>query len=177
MGEYRTLSSKPIYSGVCVSLRVDDVQLPSGQQTKREVVEHCGAVAIVALDPTGHILLEKQFRHATGKKLFEIPAGCIDPNETPEEAAKRELQEETGLCPGKLERLGGFYSAPGFSNEYLHLFLATELFMSPLTAEDTEEISVIKVSSLDAIEMLRRGDIEDAKSIAGLLYYFKFKGD
>jgi len=175
MAEYRILSSKHIYSGRVISLRVDSVQLPSEQQAEREVIEHCGAVAIVALDSSGRILLEKQFRHAAGKKLLEIPAGGIDPGETPEESASRELQEEAGFSPGRLEHLCGFYSTPGFTNEYLHLFLATELTPSRLIADDTDEISVLWASQPEVIEMIRQGNIEDAKSIAGLLYYLKFK--
>ncbi|MCL2281214.1 MAG: NUDIX hydrolase [Dehalococcoidia bacterium] len=175
MPEYRILSSSQIYTGRTISLRVDKVQLPSGKQTEREVVEHHGAVAIIALGSDGHVLLEKQFRHAAGKELFEIPAGGIDRGETPEETARRELQEEVGLFPKKLEHLCSFYSAPGFTNEYLHLFLATELTPSRLVADDTEEISIVKMSLPETVEMIRCGNIEDAKSITGLLYYLKFK--
>ncbi|MCL2706745.1 MAG: NUDIX hydrolase [Dehalococcoidia bacterium] len=174
MSEYRILSGNKLYTGHNISLRIDKVQLSSGQLTEREVIEHRGAVAIVALGADGRILLEKQFRHAVNKELLEIPAGGIDHGETPEDAAKRELQEETGYYPKKLIRLCGFYSAPGFTNEYLHLFLAYELVPSRLIADDTEEIEIIWTPLHDAAEMIRKGEIEDAKSIVGLLYYLKF---
>ena len=175
MKDYRTISSHYVYNGHNIRLRVDEVVLPSGKETVREVVEHNGAVAIVAIDIEKNILLVRQFRHAAGKELLEIPAGGIDPGETPEETARREMQEETGYAPGKLERLGGFYSAPGYANEYLHLFLATDLMPTRLVAEDTEEIKLVRIPHGEVVELIRRGDIQDAKSLAGLLYYLKFK--
>ena len=175
MKDYRTLSSRYVYHGHNIRLRVDDVVLPSGKETVREVIEHNGAVAIVAMDIEKNILLVRQFRHATGKQLLEIPAGGIDSGETPEETARREMQEETGYTPGKLERLGGFYSAPGYANEYLYLFLATDLAPARLIAEDTEEVKLVKMPLNDVVELIRNGEIQDAKSIAGLLYYLKFK--
>lgn len=175
MKDYRTLSSRYVYSGHNIRLRVDEVVLPSGKETVREVIEHNGAVAIVAMDIEQNILLVRQFRHAAGKELLEIPAGGIDPGETPEETARREMQEETGYVPGKLERMGGFYSAPGYASEYLYLFLATDLAPARLIAEDTEEIKLVKMPLNDVVELIRNGEIQDAKSIAGLLYYLKFK--
>jgi ADP-ribose pyrophosphatase len=173
--DYRTLSSRYVYNGHNIRLRVDDVLLPSGKETVREVVEHNGAVAIVAVDEEKNVLLVRQFRHAASKELLEIPAGGIDPGETPEETARREMQEEAGYAPGHLEFLGGFYSAPGYASEYLHLFLATELMPARLIAEDTEEIKLVRMPLKEVIELIHKGDIEDAKSIAGLLYYLKFK--
>jgi ADP-ribose pyrophosphatase len=141
----------------------------------REVIEHDGAVVIVGIDDNNNVLLVRQFRHAAGKELLELPAGGIDPGETPGVTAAREMQEETGYAPGKLEGMGGFYSAPGFTSEYLHLFLATELAPSRLIAEDTEEIKLIKMPAGKALELIRTGEIQDAKTIAGLLFYLKFK--
>jgi ADP-ribose pyrophosphatase len=137
--DYRTLSSRYVYAGHNIRLRVDGVVLPSGKETVREVVEHDGAVAIVAVDEKDHLLLVRQFRHAANKELLEIPAGGVDRGETPEETATREMQEETGYAPGKLLRLGGFYSAPGYASEYLYLFMATDLVPARLFAEDTED--------------------------------------
>jgi ADP-ribose pyrophosphatase len=118
-----TVSSRVIYSGHVIKLRLDEMTLPSGQSIKREIIEHSGAVAIVALDENNNVLLVKQYRHAASKALLEIPAGGIEPGEAPEATVRREMQEETGYLPGKLERLGGFYSAPGYATEYLHGFL------------------------------------------------------
>ena len=160
-----------IYQGNVVRLRLDEVELASNRQSSREVVEHADAVAVIALDNNGNVLLEKQYRHAAGKELLEIPAGGIEPGEVPETAARREMQEETGFLPQKLKRLGGFYSAPGWTTEYLHLFLATDLVPSPLIAEDTDEIK-LQAAPLDHVsELIKEGFIEDAKSIAGLLWY------
>jgi ADP-ribose pyrophosphatase len=175
--DYRTLSSRYVYKGHNIRLRVDDVVLPSGKETVREVIEHNGAVVIVAVDEEKNVLLVRQFRHAANKDLLEIPAGGIDPGETPEETARREMQEETGYIPAKLERLGGFYSAPGYASEYLYLFLATGLSPARLVAEDTEEIKLVRMPPGEAVELIHSGDIQDAKSIAGLLYYLKFKPD
>jgi ADP-ribose pyrophosphatase len=173
--DYRTLSSRYVYNGHNIRLRVDEVVLPSGRESIREVIEHKGAVVIVAVDDEKNVLLVRQFRHAAGKELLEMPAGGIDSGETPEETARREMQEETGYIPAKLEKLGGFYSAPGYANEYLYLFLATELSPARLIAEDTEEIKVVRMPLAEAVELIHKGDIQDAKSIAGLLYYLKFQ--
>jgi len=175
MTGYRTLSSRYIYRGNNIRLRLDDVALPSGRETVREVIEHDGAVVIVAIDEENNVLLVRQYRHAAGKDLLELPAGGIDPGETPEMTARREMQEETGYVPCNLECLGGFYSAPGYASEYLHLFLATGLTPSRLIAEDTEEIKLIKTSLSEARKLIRTGEIQDAKTIAGLLFYLEFK--
>ncbi len=173
-GTYQKLSSKYIYHGRNIRVRVDGVRLPSGKVTTREVVEHDGAVAIVAIDDKGNILLERQFRHAADKELLEIPAGGIYPGETPEQTAFREMQEETGYAPARLEKLCGFYAAPGYASEFLHVFLATGLKPARLIAEDTEEIEILHVPLDKALEMIKSGEIQDAKSIAGILFYLKF---
>lgn len=169
MMQERILSTEQIYKGKVVGLRVDRVERPDGEETTRDVVEHGGAVAIVAIDADNNVLLVRQYRYAVGEELLEIPAGGIDPGEDAAQTACRELQEETGYFPQKLKKLGGFYSAPGFCTEYLHLFLATDLTFDPLVAEDTEEINVIRVAQADIPELITSGKIHDAKSIAGLL--------
>jgi len=165
----RLLSSQQIYQGRAVKLRVDKVVKPSGKETTREVVEHSDCVVIIAVDAEDNVLLVRQFRHAVGKELLEIPAGGINPDESAAEAVSRELQEETGYRPHKLKKLGGFYSAPGYCTEYLHLYLATELAFSPLQAEDTEGIELVRVPFADIPHLIASGKIYDAKSIAGLL--------
>ncbi|MBI2852623.1 MAG: NUDIX hydrolase [Chloroflexi bacterium] len=169
------VSSRTVYSGRAVKLRVDTVRLPGGRETTREIIEHADCVAVVPFDAEGNVLLVEQFRHATGKTLLEIPAGGIEYGETPEEAVRRELKEEIGFEPQKIERLGGFYAAPGYCTEYLHLFLATELVPSQLHAEDTEEIRVVTMPVNQISEMISSGRICDAKSVAGLLYFLRFK--
>lgn len=175
MAEEKTLSSQLIYSGRAVRLRVDTVQMPSGRQTTREVVEHRDCVAIVAIDDDDNVLLVNQYRQAIGKELLEIPAGGIDADENPEEAVRREMREETGFLPHRIARLGGFYSSPGFCTEYLHLYLALELVSSPLKAEDTEIIKLVRVPTSQIPELISSGHICDAKSIAGLLTYLQYR--
>src|SRR5512136_2347803 len=148
-------------------MRVDSVVKPNDKETTREVVEHVDCVVILPIDSKGNILLVRQFRHAVGKELLELPAGSIDPGETPEQAAVRELREETGYRPGKLEKMGGFYAAPGYCTEYLHFFRATQLKKSPLTAEDTDEIELVPTAPADIAELIASGEICDAKTIAG----------
>jgi ADP-ribose pyrophosphatase len=170
-----TLSSQRIYEGRAVKLRVDTVRLSSGRQTTREVVEHQECVAVVAVDDKDNVLLVKQYRKPVDKELLEIPAGGIDPGETPEECVRREMREETGFLPQRVERLGGFYSAPGYSTEYLYLYLATDLVHSPLQAEDSESISLVRKPLKDIPQLIASGAIVDAKSIAGLLLYLKHR--
>jgi ADP-ribose pyrophosphatase len=167
----KTLSSQLIYNGRAVKLRVDTVQMANGRQTTREIVEHSDCIAIVAIDADDNVLLVKQFRKPVEKELLEIPAGGIDPGEEPEEAVRREMREETGYLPQKLERLGGFYSAPGYCSEYLHLYLATDLVPSQLFAEDTEGISLVRVPIAQVPDLIASGRLCDGKSIAGLLAY------
>lgn len=167
MGE-RLLDSKYVYRGRAINVRVDSVLKSNGKRTTREVVEHVDCVVILPVDPEGNILLVRQFRHAVNQELLELPAGSIDPGETPEEAAIRELREETGFSPGRLERLGGFYSAPGYCTEFLHFFRATQLRREPLEAEDTEGIELEPTDPANIPGLISSGIIRDAKSIAGL---------
>ena len=175
MSEEKTLSSQPVYSGRVVKLRVDTVKLASGRETKREIVEHSDCVAIVVTDGDNNVLLVKQFRKPAEKELLEIPAGGIEAGEDPLTTVQRELSEETGYRAKKVTRLGGFYSAPGYCTEYLHLFLATELAPNQLIAEDTEEIEVVRVALSQIPELIASGAICDAKSIAGLLIFLALK--
>jgi ADP-ribose pyrophosphatase len=165
----KALSSRRIYQGKTVGLRVDEVEMPSGRRSTREVVEHPDAVVVVPLDGEGGVYLVRQFRQAVGKHLLELPAGGLEPGEGPEACAVRELREEIGMRPGRVERLGGFYASPGFCTEYLHLFLARDLQPDRLPAEDAEVIDVVCVSLKEIPRLIAAGEIEDSKSIAGLL--------
>ena len=175
MTEEKLLSTQTIYKGRAVNLRVDSVQLPGGRETTRETVEHSDCVAIVAIDVDNNVLLVSQYRHSVGKELLEIPAGGIDGEEEPQDAVFREMQEETGYLPQKVEKLGGFYSAPGYCTEYLHLFLATDLTPSQLYAEDTNSIRLLRAPVTVITSLIMSGNICDAKSIAGLLAYLEYK--
>ena len=175
MSEEKTLSSRLVYDGRAVRLRIDTVRMPSGRETTREIVEHADCVAIIAVDDEDNILLVNQFRKAVEKRLLEIPAGGIEPGEEPADCVRRELREETGFLPKKVERLGGFYSTPGYGTEYLHLYLATELIPSPLQAEDSESIKLVRVPLSEIPSLITSGSICDAKSIAGLLMFLDIR--
>lgn len=163
------LYTQHLYKGRIVKLDLHEVRLPDGNHSKREVITHPGAAAIVAIDADGKILLVRQYRTAAGKVLREIPAGTLNAEEPPAECAARELQEETGYKPGKLEPLTGFYPAPGYTTEFIHVFLATNLVESRLDADSDEFIEVDRVTLPDAIDMIVSGAIEDSKTIIGLM--------
>jgi ADP-ribose pyrophosphatase len=167
----QTLSTEQVYEGRAVKLRVDTVEKSNGSKTTREIVEHSDCVVVVPLDNQGDILLVRQYRKPVEKGLLELPAGGIEPGEDPVECVRRELREETGYSPQKIEELGGFYSTPGYCTEYLHLYLATELRYSPLVAEDTEGIELVRVPLSRIPGLIASGEICDAKSIAGLLRF------
>jgi ADP-ribose pyrophosphatase len=164
-----TLSSQQVFQGRLIRVRVDRVRLPNGGESSREIVEHHGAVAIVALDGEGNVLLVRQFRKAVERTLLEIPAGTLEPGEDPLECAHRELKEETGCVAGRMEHLGGFYSAPGFCTEYLTLYLATDLTPGPSHAEFDEDIELVRLPLAQAPRLIASGAICDSKSIIGLL--------
>lgn len=166
----KLISSKSVFEGRAVRVRIDTIEKKSGEVTTRDIVWHSDCIAVVVLDGKGNVILERQFRRPAGKVLLEIPAGGIEEGETPEEAVKRELQEEIGYLPGKVTRLGGFYAAPGYCTEYLHLFLAEDLKQSNLTAEDTDEIEIVRVPLSEVRGLIDSGQICDAKSVAGLLW-------
>ncbi|MDD4334901.1 MAG: NUDIX hydrolase [Desulfotomaculaceae bacterium] len=171
MSDYEELmiSSKTIYQGRIINLRVDEVSLPDGKSTNREVVEHAGAVAVVPLNEKGELLLVRQYRYAVGKNLLEVPAGKLNPGEDYASCAGRELTEETGYEAGNLKHLLSFYSTPGFTNEQIHLFLATDLILKKQNLDDDEFIDVETVSLKQALGMVLSGEICDAKSVAGIL--------
>ena len=158
----KTKSSMVTFQGRAFRVRVDTVLTTDGRESTREIVEHPDCVAVVAVDANDNILLVKQFRKSVEKELLEIPAGGIEPGEEPELAVEREMREETGLQPRKVERLGGFYSSPGFCTEYLYLFLATEMVENPLTAEDTAGIKLVPVAKSEIPKLIASGKICDA---------------
>jgi ADP-ribose pyrophosphatase len=171
----KTLYTEVVFEGRAIKLRVDTVETVGGRTTTREIVEHAACICVIAVDDDDNILLVKQFRKPLEKELLEIPAGGIDDGEDAEAAVVREMQEETGWRPRKLERLCGFYSSPGFCNEYLHLYLATDLVAARLFAEDTAGIELVRVPVARIPELITSAKIEDAKSIAGLLYYLEYR--
>lgn len=163
------LSTQPAFSGKLVHVDLLETRLPDGTTARRELVRHPGAVAIVALDEEQRVLLVRQYRVGAAQSLLEIPAGTLEPGEDPALCATRELQEEASYKPGRLEALGGFYVAPGYTTEYIHLFLAQDLTEASLDGDDDEFITVERLPFAQALAQIDSGDIIDGKTISGLL--------
>ena len=165
--EEKTMKTEKIYEGKILNLRIDMVELPDKKYSKREIVEHPGAVAIAALTDDNEIILVKQYRKAVEKELVEIPAGMLEISEEPREAAVRELKEETGFSADKMEYICEFYTSPGFTNEKLYLFLATGLKEGESHPENDEYIDVLKFKLDNLVDMVWKGQILDSKTIIG----------
>ena len=165
------ISGQIVYAGKMIQVFKDEVRLPDGKTTTREIVGHPGSVAIVPRQADGRIVLVRQFRYVTGRELWEIPAGtCDKPGESLEETARRELAEEAGLKAGRLTRLGRAYLVPGYGDELMTWFLAEDLAPTPSHAEMDESF---KVNPFDrpSLRVLRQnGELEDAKTFLGLAW-------
>ncbi|MGI6412451.1 MAG: NUDIX hydrolase [Syntrophomonadaceae bacterium] len=168
----KTIDSEQVFTGRIVKLKVDTVRLPSGNLGKREIIEHPGAVAIVALDNEQQIWMVKQFRKPTEEVLIEIPAGTLKDNEEPLDCAKRELSEETGLQAASWKEILSYYSAPGFCSEKIYLFLATGLEAGAAHPDPDEMVETIKIPIKQAYNMIFEGKIKDGKSIIGIQYAY-----
>ena len=162
------MSVQQIYKGRIVDLRLEEVGLPNGRSVMLEVVHHPGASAIAAVDMHGAVALVRQFRHAAGGFIWEVPAGTLAPGEAPEACARRELREEAGLLATQWTALGSILTTPGFCDERIHLFLARGLSEAAQQLDFDEVLDVSRVPMRRALEMVRDGTIEDAKTIAAL---------
>ena len=167
--KFEPLHSEKLFSGRAFSIRRDTVRLPDGRQTRLDIVEHIGSVILIPVEADGNLLFVRQYRHAAGLELLELPAGTLEVGEAPEACARREVREETGMAAGKLEYLGSFYLAPGYSTENMHVYLATELRPDPLEADADEFLSLERLSPARALELADSGGIPDAKTLAALL--------
>ena len=165
----RTLKSERIYEGKILNLRVDTVELPDKKYSKREIVEHAGAAAVVPLTKDGRVVLVKQFRKPVEAELYEIPAGRLETKEQPEACAARELGEETGYTTDALEKLIVYYTSPGFSNEAIHIYAARDLVEGKADPDEDEYLEVFHFTMEEALTMIREGEIKDSKTIVGLL--------
>lgn len=170
-GEEPTVSSRPVYSGRVIQVEEHTVQLPNGRTALREVVRHNGAVAIVAEAPGDRLVFVEQFRKAPGRRLLELPAGKLESGESPEECALRELREETGYVSEKVEPLYSFYTSPGFADEVISLFYATDLTKGDTDPDEDEFVDIRLFDHREVRLALDSGAIEDAKSLVGVLWW------
>ncbi len=165
---FELLKSETVYAGRALKIRRDTVRLPHGGETRLDIVEHVGSVVLVPVDEQGKMLFVRQYRHAAGLDLLELPAGTLEAGEAPESCARREIREETGMAAGKIELLGSFYLAPGYSTERMYVYLAQELHPDPLQADEDEFLSVERISVQEALAQAESGKIPDAKTLAAL---------
>jgi ADP-ribose pyrophosphatase len=174
------IASRRAYSGRIISLDVDRVRFPDGSEGELEMVRHPGASAVVPFlsDPTGddpQVLLIKQYRYAAEQYMYEIPAGRLDPGETPEHCARRELREETGCEAATVDSLTTIYTTPGFTDERIHIFMATGLTAGAANREHDEFIEIEQMTVSNALRMIQEGRISDGKTVVGLLYAAGFR--
>jgi ADP-ribose pyrophosphatase len=165
---YRRTTSEYRFRGKVFNVRIDQVQSPSGDQMRVDLVEHEGSIAVVPVDDDQEIWLVRQYRHAAGEDLLELPAGTLEPGENPEACALRESQEEIGMAPRQLQHLGSCFLAPGYSTERMDFFLATDLQPSRLPQDQDEHIRVERMPLALAFQRLIGGEFRDAKTIAGI---------
>ncbi len=176
-GRARVLSSRSVHEGRVVRLRVEEIELPSGRRSTLELIHHPGAAAIVPLDAAGNVLLVRQYRHATGGEwLLEVPAGKLDPGETPERCATRECEEETGFRPARLIPLGWMWTTPGFTDERIWLYLALDLAPGRQDLQDDEALSVERLPLAAAAARALDGGLPDGKSVVALLRAARYLG-
>jgi ADP-ribose pyrophosphatase len=166
---FELLKSEPLFKGRVFTIRRDTLKTPDGRETRLDIVEHHGSVVLVPVDEAGNLLLVRQYRHAAARDLLELPAGTLEEGEPPDACAAREIREETGFAAAQLEELGRFFLAPGYSTEFMVVFLATGLSHSPLRADADEFLQVEKLPVRLALERAEQGEIPDAKSLAALL--------
>jgi ADP-ribose pyrophosphatase len=178
---FETKLSETVYLGKAFDVRRDQVSLPDGRTTSFDVVVHPGAVTMIPVDSQGRVLFVRQYRYAVGEELLELPAGTLNEGEEPEVCASREVREETGMSAAKLEKIGEFHLVPGYSTEYMYIYLATGLRTDPLPGDEDEFITVEAIA-LDKIpELISQGVIRDAKSLAAIFlaepYLTKFESE
>lgn len=165
----KTIGSEEIFEGKVIRVKRDTVELPDGNKATREVVEHPGGVGIVPIDAEGNVYMVRQYRYPLGRLSLEIPAGKLNYGEDHRECGLRELSEETGLETDRFRYLGVFCPSPGFSQELIHLYLATELHQKEIHLDEDEFLEVEKYSLEELLSMIREGKLQDGKTVIGLL--------
>ncbi len=175
----RVVDSTIVHKGHYLTFRIDTIERADGSRGTREIAGHPGAVAVLAIDEADRVLLVRQYRVAVGEVLLEIPAGTLEVDdaetiEDPDLAARRELEEETGMRAGTWRKLARFYTAPGFSSELMHLYLATDLTVADLDRlgpDDDEHLRLERMPVVDAVAGAERGEFVDAKTLVALLWF------
>ncbi len=168
MTKYQIIHSKTVYRGRAFDVRKDEVRLPNGRSTNLDIVEHVDAVTILPFDVDGQIWLVRQYRHPAGIEILELPAGTLEEGEDPLTCAQREIQEEIGMGAGRLEKIGEYYLAPGYSTEYMYVYLAMNLYPSNLPRDEDEFLTIVRYPLPRVFEAVRSGEIRDAKTLASL---------
>jgi ADP-ribose pyrophosphatase len=163
------VNSKTVYRGKVFDVRQDQVRLPNGKVMQLDIVDHPVAVVLVPVDSQGNIWLIRQYRHSAGGEILELPAGVTEAGEPVEESARRELREEIGMQANSVRPIGEFFIAPGYTTEYLYIYLATDLTPAPLPKDEDEFIEVVPTPIPETLAMARNGQIRDAKTLAALL--------
>lgn len=166
--KYRVKHTEQVFQGKVFAVRIDQVDKPTGGTMRVDIVEHHDSVVLIPVDDEGRIMFVRQYRHPTGKWLLELPAGMLDTGEEPEVCAVRECREEIGMSPDQLTSLGGAFLAPGYSTEYLHFYLAKDLRQAPLAPDYDEDLRIERLTWDEATARIAQGEIEDAKTFAGL---------
>ncbi len=166
---FEIIDTKTIYQGRVFDVRLDRVRLPDGRLADLDIISHGEAVTLVPLDEEGNLWHLRQYRHPAQRDLLELPAGAIEEGETPIEGALRELREEIGMGAQHFQHIGGFFLAPGYSTEFMHVYLATGLYENPLPGDDDEFLQVEKLPVEQVYALAEQGAIQDAKSLAALL--------
>lgn len=170
--EEKTLSTEKIFTGKVISLQVDEVELPNGKTSKREIVKHPGAVAVIAITDENKIVMVEQYRKPLDRVLVEIPAGKLEKGEEPEHTAKRELEEETGYDCESLEWLISFYTSPGFADEIIHLYIARGLSKKEDAAslDEDEFVNLLELTLEESVQYVKEQKIYDAKTAYAIQY-------
>jgi ADP-ribose pyrophosphatase len=169
--KFRVESEKELFQGRIIRLVERKLVLPNGRRTTFHIVEHPGAVAIVPVHANGDVVLLKQFRPSIGMEIYEIPAGTIERGEGPLATAKREIVEETGFKAKRWDKIADFYTAPGFCDERMHVYIARDLTPAKADGDDDEILRPVRMTIDTALKLIRTRRIRDAKSIAGLMLY------
>lgn len=167
---FELVSSATVFQGRIFDVRQDFLRLADSRVIQMDTVIHNDAVTVLPVDSEGNIWFIRQYRHAIGREILELPAGVAETGEDPLDSAQRELREEIGMAAGQLVKIGGFFLAPGYSTEFMHVYLGTELTPAPLPGDETEIIRVETISAGQAVRLAEQGGLQDSKSLIALLW-------